>query len=196
MKISNFFKNEIITAILIISSFIITVTPILKSACTMTNHFSYTWITTMLVHADISSHWLSNIFIIALLGPVIERRFGIIRTVTMIILTTLATSFVDSLCNMTGIGMSDICFMFILLHCFCKENIGISFTCIVLILLKLIPELQQINSNDHIGHLAHLIGGILGLVFGILNNKMEKLADKYYKEETLTNTTIDKNFSF
>lgn len=192
MKIANFFKDEIITAILIISSFVITITPALKSACTMTQHFSWTWITTTLVHADISTHWLSNIFIIALLGPVIERRFGIIRTVTMIILTTLATSFVGSLRNVAGIGMSDICFMFILLHCFCKENTGISFTCIVLILLKLIPELQQINANDHIGHAAHFIGGILGLVFGILNNKMEKLADKYYREEA--NSEM-KNFS-
>ena len=185
MKISNFFKNEIITAVLIISSFIITAVPALKSACTMTSNFSWTWITTTLVHADISSHWMSNIFIIALLGPVIERRYGIIRTVIMIILTTLATSYVGSLRNVAGIGMSDICFMFILLHCFCKENTGISFTCIVLILLKLIPELSNINVNDGIGHGAHFIGGVLGLVFGLVNNKLEKMTEEAEKQPDL-----------
>lgn len=172
--LKNLFKGEYVTDFLIVASLVVTLVPGLSDMFRMTGHFDYTMFTTTLVHASVKGHWLNNMVFIAFLGPAIEARYGSGRLLVMCMLTSMTTSLIASWQNVCGVGMSDIVFMFIILHCFCRKAEGISFTCLVLIATQLMPELTQIANKDGIGHDAHLIGGVLGLVFGFVNNAMEK----------------------
>lgn len=178
MFIKNIFKNEWLTAFLILGSLFITIIPGAKHLFAMGGCPNYTLVTNIFVHSDVSRHWFNNMLYIALLGPVIEVYYGRLKTIIMIAITAASTSFCYFLMNMSCCGMSDICYMFIILHCFCKKKSVITFTCIFLMITQLGSELKAIIfAKDMVGHGAHFLGGMFGLLFGLINSKFEKVDD-------------------
>ena len=115
-------------------------------------------------------HLLSNFTMILLLGPILEERHGSRSLVAMI----LATSLVTSLLNLfifkdVVLGASGIVFMFILLASTAnlrKREIPLTFIAVAVLFLG--RELVAIFENDQISQMAHLIGGVVGAIFGFI----------------------------
>lgn len=174
--IKSFFKNEYLTVFLILFSLIATLCNPITAALKMSGHMDYTLITNIFPHSDLT-HWSNNMLFIALLGPSIERRYGIIRTSCFILLTTIIISLIYKVQHISGIGMSGICFAFATLNCFSKDTKFISFSCIIVIILMVYPEITKIFNNDNIGHSAHVLGAVIGIILGIINNKIEYIVN-------------------
>jgi rhomboid protease GluP len=120
-------------------------------------------------HAD-WNHLLANFAIILLIGPILEEKYGSGRLLLMIFFTALATGLIvifffrDAL-----LGASGVAFMMILLGSFANAKTGrIPLTFILVAVIYLGREVFAAIEEDHISQMAHIIGGVLGSVFGFI----------------------------
>lgn len=114
------------------------------------------------------THLISNLSIILLLGPIVERRYGPKRLILMITLTAIVTALVHILFwDHFLIGASGVVFMMIVLSSLVNiRGNEIPFTFILIVLLFIGQELLKAFQDDQISQFAHIAGGILGMVFG------------------------------
>jgi GlpG protein len=127
-------------------------------------------ITHILGHAT-WEHLLGNFMLILLVGPLLEERFGSGRLLGMILATALVTGLINLAFFNTGlIGASGIVFMMILLASTANIRGGeIPLTFIAVAVIYLGGEIvRAVRDDDQISQMAHLIGGIVGAVFGFL----------------------------
>jgi len=126
-------------------------------------------------HAD-WKHLMGNITLILMMGPILEEKYGSYRMFMMMFWTALITGLVNIIffntwCN----GASGIVFMIILLASIVdvkKTKIPLTF----LIILVLYPggELLDSIKNDNVGQGAHLLGGLMGSIFGFVFMKAKR----------------------
>jgi membrane associated rhomboid family serine protease len=118
-------------------------------------------------HANLE-HLLGNLTFILLLGPIVEEKYGSRNTLFMFIITALITGLLNVFFFNTGLmGASGIVFMLILLASFTNNKRGgIPLTFILIAILFLGKEIYLSLQADNISQFAHIIGGILGAVFG------------------------------
>jgi membrane associated rhomboid family serine protease len=126
-----------------------------------------TLFTHVIGHASLE-HLIGNLTFILLLGPIIEEKYGDRRTLFMMVMTALITGFLNILFFHTGLmGASGIVFMFILLVSFTNSKSGeIPLTFILIALLFIGKEVLQSLQTDQISQFAHIIGGVVGSIFG------------------------------
>lgn len=118
-------------------------------------------------HADFS-HLFGNLFMLLLLGPILEEKYGAKRMVLLIFLTALITGLLNVLLFPKGLmGASGIVFMVIILSSIVniKEN-SIPLTFILVFCLFIGGEVLKIFNDDNISQAAHIIGGICGAFAG------------------------------
>src|SRR4249919_886485 len=129
-----------------------------------------TLFTYVLGHANLD-HLIGNLTFILLIGPIIEEKYGDLRTLFMMLVTAFATGIINVLFFNSGLlGASGIVFMFILLGSFTNSKSGeIPITFILIAILFIGKEIIQSLSNDQVSQFAHIIGGALGSVFGFIN---------------------------
>ncbi len=111
--------------------------------------------------------------VILLIGPILEERHGSLPLLGMILVTALVTG----LANLGGcravlalLGASGIVFMMILLASMANAcSGGIPLTFIAVAFLYLGGEIvKEFTKHDNVSHMAHLIGGAVGAVFGFV----------------------------
>ena len=137
-----------------------------------TNPFSIaTLFTHVMGHGSIE-HLLGNLTFILLLGPIVEEKYGSMKTLVMITITALVTGILNVTFFSTGLyGASGIVFMLILLVSFTNTGDGkIPLTFILVAILFLGKEIMQSLNNDHISQFAHIAGGVCGSLFGYFGN--------------------------
>jgi rhomboid protease GluP len=120
------------------------------------------------------NHLLSNFMLILLLGPLLEERFGSGKLLGMIVVTALVTGLINLAIFDTGLlGASGIVFMMILLASTANIRQGtIPLTFIAVAVIYLGGEIvRALDKQDQISQMAHLIGGVVGAVFGFLAAK-------------------------
>lgn len=120
------------------------------------------------------NHLLSNFMLILLLGPLLEERFGSAKLFGMIIVTALVTGVINVAIADTGLlGASGIVFMMILLASTANIRQGsIPLTFLAVSVIYLGGEIvRALDTKDQISQMAHLIGGVVGAVFGFLAAK-------------------------
>ncbi|EOH94495.1 rhomboid family intramembrane serine protease [Enterococcus pallens] len=136
-----------------------------------------------LAHQDLS-HYSGNFLLLLAVGPLVEEKYGSKNVLIMI----LTASAIIGLINVIFfprtmlLGASGIVFMFILLASFANMKDGrIPLTVILVGTLYIGNEIVSgVISSDNISRMAHIIGGLLGALFGYLfhtnglKNKMEK----------------------
>lgn len=129
-----------------------------------------TLFTHVLGHASIE-HLMANLTFILLVGPIIEEKYGDMKTLFMMLVTALATAILNLLFFKTGLlGASGIVFMFILLVSFTNTKSGeIPITFILVAILFIGKEVIQSLQQDQISQFAHIMGGICGSIFGFIN---------------------------
>jgi membrane associated rhomboid family serine protease len=120
-------------------------------------------------HAD-WSHLISNFMVILLIGPILEEHYGSPRLLIMILITALVTGLLDVLFFTTGLlGASGVVFMMILLASFTNFTAGeIPLTFILILILYLGREVLNSFTSNNISEFAHIVGGLIGGLFGFL----------------------------
>ena len=120
------------------------------------------------------NHLLSNFMLILLLGPLLEERFGSVKLLGMIVVTALVTGLVNvAVADTALLGASGIVFMMILLGSTANIRQGeIPLTFLAVSVIYLGGEIvRALDTEDQISQMAHLIGGVVGAVFGFLAAK-------------------------
>ena len=114
------------------------------------------------------SHLIGNVSIILLLGPFVERRYGVKRLLGMFIITGILTALVHIIFwEHTLIGASGIVFMFFVLSSLIDmRGNKIPLTFILIAVLFIGQEIVQSFQSDSISQFAHISGGVMGAVFG------------------------------
>ncbi|MBX3155751.1 MAG: rhomboid family intramembrane serine protease [Deltaproteobacteria bacterium] len=142
-------------------------------------------------------HLMGNFMLILLLGPILEERFGSFQLLVMIVLTALITGLIYLVIGTTFLqGASGIVFMMIILASTANIRQGeIPLTFIAVALVYMGGEIvQAVNQGDgdNVAHLAHLIGGTAGGVFGFLGAKAHLLGNKGRSLDLAAAKALDK----
>ncbi|NOQ70790.1 MAG: rhomboid family intramembrane serine protease [Crocinitomix sp.] len=120
-----------------------------------------------------SDHLMGNLAFVLLLGPIIEEKYGSKNTALMLFTTALVCSLIHLSYSSSSLwGASGIVFMLILLTSlvnFKQGEIPLSFLLIVLVYIG--KEIMGTFSDDTTSHMTHIVGGIVGAVFGFMMNK-------------------------
>lgn len=114
-------------------------------------------------------HFFSNFTIILLVGPILEEKYGSRSLLKMMFGTALLTGIINITFFSTAlIGASGIAFMFIVLSSFGNAESGrIPITFILIAGFFIGKEvLTGFLVKDNISHMAHIIGGLSGGLFG------------------------------
>jgi membrane associated rhomboid family serine protease len=118
---------------------------------------------------------------IALVGTSVEHKYGSKSLFCYMLLNAVLTGLIQGIFfNDALIGASGIVFMCIILSGFstAKEN-KIPMTLVVVALCYLGNEvITAINIEDDVSQFAHIFGGLLGLVIGIVNTFINKKRTK------------------
>lgn len=116
------------------------------------------------------SHLMGNMMYILLLGPMLEEKYGS-RSIAIVILITAAAT---GICNIILfprvmlLGASGVVFAMILLSSItATEEHTIPLTFILVAVLYIGQQLVEgIFTADNISQMAHIVGGVVGSVFG------------------------------
>lgn len=130
----------------------------------------------VLGHASVS-HYMSNMMLFLLLGPMIEEKYGSLRMLGMIAVTALVTGLVNIACfpNVALLGASGVVFMLIILSSMVRMVDGkIPLTMVLVVILYLGQEVYSgVVAQDSISQLSHILGGVCGGGFGWLLNRRD-----------------------
>lgn len=126
--------------------------------------FSYT-----MGHAN-QAHIIGNMSIFLLIAPIMEEKYGSRKILLMMVLTALITGFFQIMLFSSGLlGASGIVFMFIVLVSFADARKGsIPLTFILVVLFFIGQEIIHSTQVNQVSEYAHIMGGIMGGVFGML----------------------------
>lgn len=131
--------------------------------------------THVLGHAN-WAHYIGNMLLILLLGPILEEKYGSMNLLEMIAITAFITGVVNNLLFPYSalLGASGIAFMFIILSSavnFKNGTIPISF--LLVFILYVGGELvDAIRYNDNVSQLGHILGGTCGGLYGMMYANM------------------------
>jgi len=138
-------------------------------------------------HADMS-HFISNFFIIMLVGPMLEEKYGGKWLIIMMVVTAFVTGILHVAVlpfPHAKLGASGIVFMMMLLGSFTNLSKGrIPLTFIFALFFYIGREVMiyaNAGATTNIAHMTHIVGGLCGAVFGFIINK-----DKWQKEHGLS----------
>lgn len=130
-------------------------------------------VTYVMGHSDMS-HYVGNFFLIILLGPMLEEKYGSKALLIMMLLTAIAGGIVNVLIATSALrGASGIVFMFIVLSSFTSVQSGkIPLTMVLVVIIYIGKEVVNgVFSADNISQLTHILGGMCGIAFGLYYNK-------------------------
>lgn len=133
------------------------------------NPLTYLNMFTHILGHDSWNHLRNNFLYILLIGPMIEEKYGSIPLLKMFLITAFLTSLINMIIGKKKIlGSSGIAFMLILLSSITNIVVGkIPITLVLIIIFYVASELVDgLLKKDNISHLSHIIGAIMGVVFG------------------------------
>ncbi len=118
-------------------------------------------------HANLN-HLIGNLSMLLLLGPILEERYGSATTLKMVLITALVVGAINVTFLPTGLlGASPIVFMFIaLISIVGLKDRAIPLSFVVVAFLFMGKELLDSFQQDNISQMAHLVGGLMGALFG------------------------------
>ncbi len=125
--------------------------------------------THVLGHASFS-HYINNMLLFLLIGPILEEKYGSSRILIVIATTAVATAIVNMFIGNQLLGASGVIFAFIILVSMTSFNDReIPLTFILIVFLYLGREIMNgIFHTDNVAQYAHLIGGVCGAVWGFI----------------------------
>ncbi len=138
-------------------------------------------LTHVLGHAD-WAHFIGNMSYILLLGPMLEEKHGSARMVKIILITALVTGVIHYIFfwRVALCGASGVVFSFILLTSFTNFREGELPLTFILVAIIFIGQqiFEGITVRDNVSNLSHIIGGIVGAIYGYGLNKKNRWSRK------------------
>lgn len=121
------------------------------------------------------AHLVGNLSFILLLGPILEEKYGSRNIAVMIFITALVTGLLNIFFFSNGLlGASGIVFMLIVLVSIVDIEEGyIPLTFVLVALIFVGREVTGMLADDNISQIAHIIGGVMGGIFGFMLNEPE-----------------------
>ena len=120
-------------------------------------------------------HFMGNIMMILVVGPLLEEKYGSSNILFVILSTALVTGIVNFVFfpNVQLLGASGVVFAFILLSSLTSITEGkIPITFILIAIIYIGEQVYSgIFINDNVANLTHIIGGLVGSVLGYIMNK-------------------------
>lgn len=120
------------------------------------------------------AHFSNNMLLLLLIGPIVEEKYGSKRLAEMIFCTAVTTAIINGLFFNAGIiGASGIVFMLIMLSAFVnikKDKIPVSLILVGAFYLGT-EFYNAIFVVDSVSQLAHIVGGVCGIFWGIIYNR-------------------------
>lgn len=132
-----------------------------------------TWLrlfTHVLGHTSLD-HYVSNMMLFLLLGPMLEEKYGSGDLALVIAVTAFVTGCVHCLISPAGLlGASGVVFAFIILASMTSFRAGeVPLTLVLVVVLYLGREVAAgLFTQDNVSHLAHIVGGLSGGVCGYM----------------------------
>lgn len=119
------------------------------------------------------NHFLGNITIMLLVGPLLEEKYGSVKILEMFMVTALFTGLINYfIFSSVILGGSGLVFMLILLSSFANFKAGkIPLTAVLVAVLFLGSEILNSLQHDNISQFSHLAGGFIGSLYGFLRIK-------------------------
>ncbi len=132
-------------------------------------------------HADYQ-HFIGNIALVLVLGPIVEEKYGTLKYIAMILVTALVSGGMHMLIsgNTALLGASGIVFMLIFAAAFTgRKTEKVPLTIVLVAILYLGGELVDgVFVQDNISQVSHIIGGLCGIAAGALfRSKAAKAPD-------------------
>lgn len=124
------------------------------------------------------SHFIGNMTLILLLGPLLEEKYGKIKLIFIIFTTAIVTGFLHILFSKDTalLGASGVVFAFIVISSMTgmKGN-KIPLTFLLIVMIYIGEEIYQIFFvMDDVSNLTHIVGGMVGAFFGYLLQDRKK----------------------
>lgn len=120
-------------------------------------------------------HFMGNIMMILVMGPLLEEKYGSSNILFVILSTALVTGIVNFVFfpNVQLLGASGVVFAFILLSSLTSITEGkIPITFILVAIIYIGEQVYSgIFINDNVANLTHIIGGLVGSGLGYIMNK-------------------------
>ncbi|MBR3770780.1 MAG: rhomboid family intramembrane serine protease [Clostridium sp.] len=124
------------------------------------------------------SHFLGNIMMILVVGPLLEEKYGSQRMLIVIGVTALVTGVIHFLFfpHVQLLGASGVVFALIILSSITSIKEGAIPLTFLLVAITYVGEqiYEGIFVNDNVANLTHIIGGLVGALLGYLMNKNKK----------------------
>lgn len=120
-------------------------------------------------------HFIGNIMLILVVGPLLEEKYGSSNMLFVILATALVTGIVNFVLfpHVRLLGASGVVFALIVLSSFTSMKEGsIPLTFILVAVLYIGQQVYEgIFVNDNISNLTHILGGLVGAGLGYALNK-------------------------
>lgn len=120
-------------------------------------------------------HFIGNIMLILIVGPLLEEKYGTSNIIFVILTTAVVTGAVNCILfpHTRLLGASGVVFAFVLLSSFTSIKEGtIPLTFILVAIIYLGQQVYDgIFIKDNVSNLTHIIGGIIGASLGYIMNK-------------------------
>lgn len=120
-------------------------------------------------------HFIGNIMLILVVGPLLEEKYGSSNMLFVILTTALVTGIVNFVLfpHVRLLGASGVVFALILLSSFTSMKEGsIPLTFILVAVLYIGQQVYEgIFVNDNVSNLTHILGGLVGAGLGYALNK-------------------------
>ena len=120
-------------------------------------------------------HFIGNIMLILVVGPLLEEKYGSSNMIVVILSTALVTGIVNIILfpHIRLLGASGVVFALILLSSFTSIKDGsIPMTFILVAVVYIGGQVYNgLFAYDNVSNLTHIIGGIIGASLGYVMNK-------------------------
>lgn len=122
------------------------------------------------------SHFINNIMMILILGPMLEEKYGSKDILLVILITAVVTGAFYMIFSPFSrlLGASGVVFAFILLSSLTSfDDGGIPVTFILVAVIYIGEQIYQLIAiASNVSNITHIIGGAVGATFGFVSNKL------------------------
>lgn len=119
-------------------------------------------------------HYINNMLLLLIVGPLLEEKYGSRSILIIIFITAVISGLVNVILfpNTALLGASGVVFAFILLSSITSyEDGSIPLTFVLVALIYIGGQIiDGLTVKDHISNTTHIIGGMIGSVFGYYMN--------------------------
>lgn len=122
------------------------------------------------------THFINNIMMILILGPMLEEKYGSKDILLVILITAVVTGAFHMIFSPFTrlLGASGVVFAFILLSSLTSfDDGGIPVTFILVAVIYIGEQIYQLIAiTSNVSNITHIIGGAVGATFGFVSNKL------------------------